>query len=68
MLGNRDSWNSFPTEGPYIGGNQGFLDLQDPLFQRRWNEGYKPALSNIANAAMYTNPMNAWWNLATRNR
>lgn len=53
---------------PMTPGTQGFLDLQDPLFLRRLNEGYMPALSNIANAAMYTNPFNAWLNLATRNR
>ena len=53
---------------PMTPGTQGFLDLHDPLFLRRLNEGYMPALSNIANAAMYTNPFNAWLNLATRNR
>jgi len=53
---------------PTTPGIQGFLDYQDPLWQRRFNEGYKPALSNMANAAMYTNPINAWWDLATRNR
>ena len=35
---------------PMTPGTQGFLDLQDPYFQYRWNAGYKPFLNHLAGA------------------
>ena len=35
---------------PRTPGTQGFLDLQDPYFQHRWDTGYKPFLNNLAGA------------------
>jgi len=35
---------------PMTPGTQGFLDLQDPYFQYRWDTGYRPFLNRLAGA------------------